>query len=138
MIKCLINKKMHREVEKHNKKLLMYTGIGAIGVGVGVYLTCRAIKKNNCSKELKEFDYLNDMQKENEDRYQKVKEDVYEDKELKEKIEEFNSNRITSDNEQHAQKGEIEKITENIKEDKKNIEIKEYLDVEDKYEEYEK
>ena len=62
--------------------------------------------------------------------------DDLEDKELKEKIDEFNSRRISSENCEDAEQNEIKKSVDSIKEDKENVNINENEYNKEKYAEY--
>ena len=45
MIKCLVKRKVHNEIKKNNKKILMCSALGVTCAGVGIYFTCKAVKK---------------------------------------------------------------------------------------------
>lgn len=154
MVKYLIKKKMKREAEEKGKKMLMYSGV--VITGVGAYCSYKMIKKYKQNKKEMNERYLEDSeydvyaydeygvdhececnnhQEHNCDCYHY--EDIPEEKEpkteLEEKIEEFNSRRITDENTPDADVNEMESKLNKVEDIKNDIE-EEYK--EDEYEKY--
>ncbi|WP_122639398.1 hypothetical protein [Romboutsia sp. Marseille-P6047] len=139
MIKYLATKFLEKQAEKRweeNKKIIMYTGI-TILTGLGAYFSYKKIKNyildREMSDELNYLDYLED-----EESYDKECDEIYnkkdEDEELKEKIDEFNSRRLSYENDEIVSPKELNHYIDQIKVDKCDIEEEEFE--EDKYEKY--
>lgn len=125
MIKYLIKKKIQKETQENSKKALIYAG--AVMTGVGLYFSYKSIQNCRKNKYIDEFDYLDF------DEYNKQKEEEYE---LEQKIKEFNSKRINSENCTDVSKEEMIKLANSIKESKIDIDNKDKYN-EQPYEEYE-
>lgn len=143
MIGQLATKAIKKEAEKvydDNKKTLIYAG-GIVLAGIGLYASYKAVKSFMVNKEYKDdLDYLESL--ENEDDleygyYDYSEETITEDDELKEKIDEFNSRRLNTENEEIVSPNELNSYIENIKVDKDDAEIDLEVDEsEEKYENY--
>ena len=138
MIKYLITKVAEEEVERRmkDKKMMMYAAVGVLA-GVGAYVSYRAIKNCMADRELDEdLEYLQSYEDElDQDYYENeyIKEKVKkreeaEDKELREKVDEFNSRRLNFENEDIVSPKELSHYVEHINEDDIS---------KDKYDEYE-
>lgn len=127
MIKYFIKRKVENEMLIKGKKIAFYTGVATIST-VGIYLSYKTIKK---------------MISNNEDEIQYLEYETYEEDELnslesdglKEKVNEFNSRRICSENCEDSSPEEMIKQINSIKDDKENMKIDEYQS--EKYEDYE-
>lgn len=143
MIRQLATKAIKKEAEKvydDNKKTLIYAG-GIVLAGIGLYASYKAVKYFMVNKEYKDdLDYLESL--ENKDDleygyYDYSEETITEDDELKEKIDEFNSRRLNTENEEIVSPNELNSYIENIKVDKDDAEIDLEVDEsEEKYENY--
>lgn len=146
MIKYLITKVAQEEAERKmkDKKMMMYATVGVLA-GVGAYVSYRAIRNCMANRELeKDLEYLQSYEDELnqdyiEDEYIKEKNNKEEDnekEELREKVDEFNSRRLSCENEEVVSQKELNHCVDQIKSDKDNADIdKEYLKKE-KYDEY--
>lgn len=100
-------KEEKRELEKKNKrykvkKITMFTALAIGTTAIGVTMLYKKIKLNKESCEYNQCNYrLGDIE-ENEDL------------ELKSKIEEFNNNRLSYDNEEHSSNEEMNKFINKI------------------------
>ena len=126
MINCMEKRKIKNEVLENRKKIAMYAGAITLSTA-GVYLPYKAIKKIK-NKHKDDIQYLE---------YEEDKTEDFENQELKEKIDEFNSRRICSENHKDSSPEEINKYTHSIKDDKENVEINENEYESEKYENYE-
>ncbi len=132
MIKYLITKKIKSEVEKKSKKIMIYTGV--VAAGVGTYATYKVVKKYlNKKVDDEEILYLEQIY-DNQEK-EKEKKEKAEEEELEKKVEEFNSRRLNSKNEND--KDDMTDYVENMEYDKDNIEIDEKDYVGEKYDDYE-
>lgn len=103
MVAYLLKQKIKKEAKKPSKKTLICAG--SIALGVGAYFAYKSMKNkccnNGCGCELDEdYNYEYEV-------YQNQKEKKERD-DLEQKIYEFNSNRITSENTPHVSKEELE------------------------------
>lgn len=127
MIKYFIKRKVENEMLIKGKKIAFYTGVATIST-VGIYLSYKTIKKMIGNKE-DEIQYL-EYEEYEEDELNSLESD-----DLKEKVNEFNSRRICSENCEDSSPEEMIKQINSIKDDKENMKIDEYQS--EKYEDYE-
>lgn len=127
MIKYFIKRKVENEMLIKGKKIAFYTGVATIST-VGIYLSYKTIKKMIGNKE-DEIQYLE------YEEYEEDKLNSLESDDLKEKVNEFNSRRICSENCEDSSPEEMIKQINSIKDDKENMKIDEYQS--EKYEDYE-
>lgn len=127
MEKYLIKRKIDTEICENNKKIAIYAGIGI--AALGAYFSYKTYKRIKSNQE--EMQYIDNENYE----INNLRDDL-EDKELKEKIDEFNSRRISSENCEDAKQNEIKKYVDSIKEDKENVNINENEYNKEKYDEY--
>ncbi|MGX4600633.1 hypothetical protein [Faecalimicrobium sp. JNUCC 81] len=145
MIKYLIKKKVKREAEEKGKKMLLYSGV--VITGVGAYCSYKAIKKykqnRNSENYLDDSEY--DIYAYDEygcdhecgcESYEEVNEENFPKDELEEKIEEFNSRRITDENTPDADVNEMESKLNKVGNNKIDIKINENNYKEDDYNKY--
>lgn len=126
MIKCMVKRKVKNEVLEKRKKIAMYAGAITLSTA-GVYLSYKAIKKIT-NKHKDDIQYLE---------YEEDKIEDFENEELKEKVDEFNSRRICSENHKDSSPEEINKYIDSIKDDKENVKINESEYETEEYENYE-
>ena len=132
MVKYFIEKKIEKEVEQNGKKALILTG--AILTGIGAYASYKAIKKymTNLKQDDNESEhYLIDSE------YEIYNYDDNEKNELEEKVNEFNSRRINSDNSNHVSQEDMANYVNSIEDTKDEVEINKGDYKEDEYEKYE-
>lgn len=144
MIRQLATKALKNEAEQvcdDSKKTLIYAG-GIVLAGIGLYASYRAVKHFMVDKQYKEdLDYLESLQNDDldYDHYDYNDENISEDQQLKEKVDEFNSRRLNSENEEIVSPNELNSYIENIKVDKDdaqiNLEVNEGKDDYEKYDE---
>lgn len=146
MIKYLIAKVAQEEAERRmkDKKMMMYAAVGVLA-GVGAYVSYRAIKNCMADRELEEdLEYLQSYEDElDQDYYENEyikektkKREEAEDKELREKVDEFNSRRLNFENEDIVSPKELSHYVDQIKVDKDNTDINEEDLSKEKYDEY--
>ena len=146
MIKYLIAKVAQEEAERRmkDKKMMMYAAVGVLA-GVGAYVSYRAIKNCMADRELEEdLEYLQSYEDElDQDYYENEyikektkKREEAEDKELREKVDEFNSRRLNFENEDIVSPKELSHYVDQIKVDKDNTDINEGDLSKEKYDEY--
>ncbi len=146
MIKYLIAKVAQEEAERRmkDKKMMMYAAVGVLA-GVGAYVSYRAIKNCMADRELEEdLEYLQSYEDElDQDYYENEyikektkKREEAEDKELREKVDEFNSRRLNFENEDIVSPKELSHYVDQIKVDKDNTDINEEDSSKEKYDEY--
>ena len=146
MIKYLIAKVAQEEAERRmkDKKMMMYAAVGVLA-GVGAYVSYRAIKNCMAYRELEEdLEYLQSYEDElDQDYYENEyikektkKREEAEDKELREKVDEFNSRRLNFENEDIVSPKELSHYVDQIKVDKDNTDINEEDSSKEKYDEY--
>lgn len=146
MIKYLIAKVAQEEAERRmkDKKMMMYAAVGVLA-GVGAYVSYRAIKNCMADRELEEdLEYLQSYEDElDQDYYENEyikektkKREEAEDKELREKVDEFNSRRLNFENEDIVSPKELSHYADQIKVDKDNTDINEEDSSKEKYDEY--
>ena len=128
MIKYLIKRKVNKEISENRRKIAIYTGITI--ATVGVYFSYKTFKKLKNNKEemyyIENEKYeLNNLRKE------------LEHKELQQKVDEFNSRRISSENSEEVEQNEVKKYVDSIKDDKDKANINENEYDKEKYDEYE-
>lgn len=135
MIEYLIKRKVKKEVEEKGKKVLIYTG--AIATGVGIYFSYKMIKNRKAKKEIDNDTYY--LNNEEYDLYEEEYNDNNEikDSELEEKIDEFNSRRLNSEDSLHVPQIEIDSYIDSVEDTKDDIEIDKDDFKEDEYEKYE-
>lgn len=126
MIKCMVKRKVKNEVLEKRKKIAMYAGAITLSTA-GVYLSYKAIKKIK-NKHKDDIQYLE---------YEEDTIEDFENEELKEKVDEFNSRRICSENHKDSSPEEINKYIDSIKDDKENVKINESEYETEEYENYE-
>lgn len=126
MIKCMVKRKVKNEVLEKRKKIAMYAGLVTLSTA-GVYLSYKAIKKIT-NKHKDDIQYLE---------YEEDKIEDFENEELKEKVDEFNSRRICSENCKDPSPEEMNKYIDSIKDDKENVKINESEYETEEYENYE-
>ncbi|WP_042275158.1 hypothetical protein, partial [Faecalimicrobium dakarense] len=145
MIKYLINKKMKKEAGEKGKKILLYSGVAI--TGVGAFCSYKAIKKYKQNKNNEnylddseydiyaydEYGYDHECGCEN---HEEVNEENFPKDELEEKIEEFNSRRITDENTPDADTNEMESKLNKIGNNKIDVKINENDYKEDGYNKY--
>ena len=132
MVKYFIEKKIEKEVEQNGKKALIFTG--AILTGIGAYASYKAIKKymTNLKQDDNESEhYLIDSE------YEIYNYDDNEKNELEEKVNEFNSRRINSDNSNHVSQEDMANYVNSTEDTKDEVEINKGDYKEDEYEKYE-
>lgn len=127
MIKYFIKRKVENEMLIKGKKIAFYTGVATIST-VGIYLSYKTIKKmiSNNEDEIQYLEY---------ETYEEDELNSLESDDLKEKVNEFNSRRICSENCEDSSPEEMIKQINSIKDDKENMKIDEYQS--EKYEDYE-
>ena len=146
MIKYLIAKVAQEEAERRmkDKRMMMYAAVGVLA-GVGAYVSYRAIKNCMADRELEEdLEYLQSYEDElDQDYYENEyikektkKREEAEDKELREKVDEFNSRRLNFENEDIVSPKELSHYVDQIKVDKDNTDINEEDLSKEKYDEY--
>jgi len=140
MIRQLATKALKNEAEQvcdDNKKTLIYAG-GIVLAGIGLYASYRAVKHFMVDKQYKEdLDYLESLNDNLDyDYYDNDDENISEDQQLKEKVDEFNSRRLNSENEEIVSPNELNSYIEKIKVDKDDAQIN--LEVNEGIEKYEK
>lgn len=128
MIKYLIKRKVNKEISENRRKIAIYTGITI--ATVGAYFSYKTFKKLKNNKEemyyIENEKYeLNNLRKE------------LEHKELQQKVDEFNSRRISSENSEEVEQSEVKKYVDSIKDDKDKANINENEYDKEKYDEYE-
>ncbi|MBQ9013645.1 MAG: hypothetical protein IJ094_08865, partial [Bacilli bacterium] len=112
---------------ENNKKIAIYAGISIAALGAYFsYKTYKRIKNNQ-----EEMQYIDNENYE----INNLRDDL-EGKELKEKVDEFNSRRISSENCEDVEQNDVKKYVDSIKEDKENININEDEYNQEKYDEY--
>lgn len=135
MIRCLATKVLEKEALKkyeENKKVMMYAGITVLA-GIGAYFSYKAIKNYMYDRELyDDLEYLESM----DDTDEEENENEYTDKELKEKVDEFNSRRLSYENDEIVSPKELNHYIDQIKVDKDKYDINEENFEEGKYEKY--
>ena len=132
MVKYFIEKKIEKEVEQNGKKALILTG--AILTGIGAYASYKAIKKymTNLKQDDNQSEhYLIDSE------YEIYNYEDNEKNELEEKVNEFNSRRINSDNSNHVSQEDMANYVNSIEDTKDDVEINKGYYKEDEYEKYE-
>lgn len=132
MVKYFIEKKIEKEVEQNGKKALILTG--AILTGIGAYASYKAIKKymtNLRQDDNQSEHYLIDSE------YEIYNYEDNEKNELEEKVNEFNSRRINSDNSNHVSQEDMANYVNSIEDTKDEVEINKGDYKEDEYEKYE-
>lgn len=154
MISYLIKKKVEKETKEHGKKLMIYAGVAL--AGVGAYWAYKAVKKSKNNFEEEELRYLTSDDYD-EDEYtqlfDKAIEDEYtglfdsaiekeehksnEGSDLEQKIEEFNSRRITCENCPHVTQEEMQDFLDKAKSSKDDVEINPEDYKEENYDKYE-
>lgn len=142
MITYLLKKKLEKEAEEHGKKIMIYAGVAL--AGVGAYCVYKAVKNSRMNSEEEELKYLNNKDYD-EDEYAELFDQAIEEvekqdaqqKELEEKVEEFNSRRISCENCPDVSPEEMQDILDKAKDGKKDIEVNPEDYKEDKYDEYE-
>ena len=143
MIRQLATKALKNEAEQvcdDSKKTLIYVG-GIVLAGIGLYASYRAVKHFMVDKQYEEdLDYLESLNDNLDyDNYDYSDENISEDQQLKEKVDEFNSRRLNSENEEIVSPNELNSYIENIKVDKDdaqiNLEVNEGKDDYEKYDE---
>ncbi|CEO09839.1 hypothetical protein [Paraclostridium sordellii] len=118
LYKTVKDKKNQEILKKKRNKAIKFTTITALGIGATVGATM--IYKKSKSKYNEEYeDYMYNL--ENEDyMYNLENEDnnyeQEEENELQEKILEFNSNRLSYENESHSTVEELNKFVDNVEE----------------------
>ena len=145
MIRQLATKALKKEAEQvydYNKKALIYAG-GIALAGIGLYASYRAVKHFMGNKEYEDdLAYLESLQEYEDndleyDYYENGEETSSEDKELKEKVDEFNSRRLNTENEEIVSPNELHSYIEKIKVDKDDVEVDlEFDGSEENYEKY--
>lgn len=133
MIKYLIKKKIQKEAEEHGKKVLMYTG--AVLTGVGVYVSYKAIKNRRRKRQMDDIHYLVDSEYDMYNHDDEVEKN--EKSELQQKVDEFNSRRISYENCPDVSTEEMVNYVESIKNSKDDVEINEEDYKEEAYDKYE-
>ena len=130
MIKYMIKRKVKNEMLDYRTKIAIYTGI-SLASTAGVYFSYKTIKKikKKQKNDIQDLECKNDKIN--------VLENDSQQNELKEKIEEFNSRRICSDNSEDSSPKEMDKYINSIKDYKKDIKINENEYKIDEYEKYE-
>ncbi len=100
MYKAVKEERKNKKIKEQRNKAIKVTTLTAVGIGAAVGATM--IYKKNKSKQNEEYDeYMYNLESyNNED----------ENYELQEKVEEFNSNRLSYDNEQHPSNEEMNKF----------------------------
>jgi hypothetical protein len=119
MINYILKKKIEKETQQHTKKLMMFTG--AVLASVGAVCAYKSIKRRLDEFEdfeLEEFE--NDF---DEEEYIKLFDESLENEQMKEKVDEFNSRRITSKNCIDSSQREMQSFIDKAKDE--NIEIDE-------------
>ena len=140
MIRQLATKALKNEAEQvcdDSKKTLIYVG-GIVLAGIGLYASYRAVKHFMVDKQYEEdLDYLESLNDNLDyDNYDYSDENISEDQQLKEKVDEFNSRRLNSENEEIVSPNELNSYIENIKVDKDDAQVN--LEVNEGTEKYEK
>lgn len=154
MITYLIKKKVEKEAKEHGKKLMIYAGVAL--AGVGAYWAYKAVKKSKMDFDEEELKYLTSDDYDEEkyaELFDKAIEDEYtglfdsaiekektkssEDCDLEQKIEEFNSRRITCENCPHVTQEEMQDFLDKAKSSKNDVEINPEDYKEENYENYE-
>ena len=128
MISYFIQKKLDEEVEQHSKKVMLVTA-GVVLAGVGSFLAYKAIKKqiNSVEEELKylndveldEFEYCDNVYTSNDEK----EEETTVDPELQEKVNEFNSRRISCENCKDATREEMQHYLNITRDNKNQVEV---------------
>lgn len=126
MISYFIQKKLEEEVEQHSKKVMLMTA-GIVLAGVGSFIAYKAIKKqiNSVEEELKylndveldEFEYCDKVYSLNDEKEEQV------DSELEEKVNEFNSRRISCENCNDATREEMQHYLNITRDSKNQVEV---------------
>ncbi|MGL5348415.1 MAG: hypothetical protein ACRDA3_13795 [Peptostreptococcaceae bacterium] len=133
MIQYLIKRKVKKEVEEKGKKVLIYTG--AIAAGIGIYASYKIIKNHKQKNQDEDSYYLSnnefDLYDYEDEEYSK------EEEELEEKIDEFNSRRLNCDNCTQISQTDMNSYIDSIEDTKDEIQIDKEDYKEDKYDEYE-
>lgn len=128
MISYFIQKKLEEEVEQHSKKVMLMTA-GIVLAGVGSFIAYKAIKKqiNSVEEELK---YLNDVELDEFEYCDKVyslndekEKEEQVDSELEEKVNEFNSRRISCENCNDATREEMQHYLNITRDSKNQVEV---------------
>lgn len=134
MMKYFVDKKIEQEVNQSGKKAIIFTG--AILTGIGMYASYKIMKKyikktrqdDNDSEQYLidgEYDIYN---------YDDIEEN--EKSELEEKIGEFNSRRISSDN-NHASQEDMSNYINSTPDTRDEVDINEEDYKEEEYDKYE-
>ncbi|QYE96817.1 hypothetical protein [Paraclostridium sordellii] len=109
LYKTVKDKKNQEILKKKRNKAIKFTTITALGIGVTVGATM--IYKKSKSKYNEEYeDYMYNLENEDNNYEQE------EENELQEKILEFNSNRLSYENESHSTVEELNKFVDNVEE----------------------
>ena len=109
LYKTVKDKKNQEILKKKRNKAIKFTTITALGIGATVGATM--IYKKTKSKYDEEYeDYMYNLENEDNNYEQE------EENELQEKILEFNSNRLSYENESHSTVEELNKFVDNVEE----------------------
>ncbi|CEN78830.1 hypothetical protein [Paraclostridium sordellii] len=109
LYKTVKDKKNQEILKKKRNKAIKFTTITALGIGATVGATM--IYKKSKSKYNEEYeDYMYNLENEDNNYEQE------EENELQEKILEFNSNRLSYENESHSTVEELNKFVDNVEE----------------------
>ncbi|CEP81021.1 hypothetical protein QJR30_11020 [Paraclostridium sordellii] len=109
LYKTVKDKKNQEILKKKRNKAIKFTTITALGIGATVGATM--IYKKSKSKYNEEYeDYMYNLENEGNNYEQE------EENELQEKILEFNSNRLSYENESHSTVEELNKFVDNVEE----------------------
>lgn len=111
MIRYMIKKKMKKEAGERGKRVLLYSGVAI--AGVGTYCSYRAIKRYKQNKNSENYIDNSEYDIYAYDEYgfdnnEVMEEENFPKSELEEKVEEFNSRRITDENTPDADINEME------------------------------
>lgn len=111
MIRYMIKRKMKKEAGERGRRVLLYSGVAI--TGVGAYCSYRAIKKYKQNRNSE--NYIDNSEYDiyayggyGFDNNEAMEEENFPKSELEEKIDEFNSRRITDENTPDADVNEME------------------------------
>lgn len=140
MLTYLVKRQMKKKNKMDNKKIMAYTGLAL--TGAGAYMSYRVIKKRNSKCNMNEDTYLNNSSFGNNganlDDDKKMDNSSGYKSDLVDKVNEFNSKRISHDNCEHVSNEEMQHYLNTAESDKDEITIENnYGDKYDEYEEYE-
>ena len=111
MYKAVKEERKNKKIKEQKRKAMKVTTLTAVGIGAVLGATMM-YKKNKSKANEDNYEYMYNLQSYNneDENYELKQKNEYENCELQEKIEEFNSNRLSYENEKHPSNEDMNKF----------------------------